>query len=118
EDLYDNEPDVVRWWDGYSILLYAGESVTVTATGHFPYRFTYWAGGSYVDGHFNVPAGQSRSFTVTAGARAFYGFYIISENHQGTGSHSITFSSVSGGSSLRAGGEAVRFRDMVELMQR
>lgn len=84
---------VTRWADGYAILLQQGQSVTATITVDFPANFTRWVGSSFVEGHFGIQPGGSRSFTVTqqSGA-AFHGFYPISGEHRATGNYTITFS--------------------------
>ncbi len=84
---------VTRWVDGYAILLRPGETVTVTLTADFPVNFTRWVGNSYVEGHFAVPAGQTRSFTVTQpeGSAAFHLFNAISGQHQAVGNYTMTF---------------------------
>ncbi len=85
---------VTRWVDGYSILLQPGQTVTVELTADFPVNFVRWVGNSYTEGHFGVPAGEPRTFTVTqpAGSAAFHGFYAISGEDEGTGSYTMTFS--------------------------
>lgn len=85
---------VTRWVDGYAILLQPGETVTVTMSADFPANFTRWVGNSYVEGQFGVPAGETRTFTVTqpAGSAAFHLFNVISGQHQATGNYTMSFS--------------------------
>ncbi|HSW30323.1 MAG TPA: hypothetical protein VLH75_12640 [Longimicrobiales bacterium] len=85
---------VTRWVDGYAILLQPGQTVTVQLTADFPVNFVRWVGNTFTEGHFGVPAGESRTFTVTqpAGSAAFHGFYAISGQDRGTGSYTMTFS--------------------------
>ena len=94
EDEFDNEPAVVRWWDGYSILLQPGETVTVTSIAAFPSHLTHWANGEFVEGLFVSEAGVPATLTVTnAGPdRLFHAFYVISGGHQDQGSYQISFS--------------------------
>lgn len=91
EDEFDQEPEVVRWWDGYYTLLLAGQSGTVSVTADFPFRFTHWIGSEYNEGAFNVPAGETAVITGTVDQTEFHTFYVISDRHQGTGNYTITF---------------------------
>lgn len=85
---------VTRWVDGYAILLQPGETVTATLTVDFPANFTRWVGSSFVEGHFGMLPGESRSFTVTqdSSGPAFHGFFPISGENEATGNYTITFS--------------------------
>lgn len=91
EDEFDQEPDVIRWWDGFNMRLEAGQSGTISATADFPFRLTHWVGGEYREGGFNVPAGETAVITGTVDEDGFHSFYVISDRHQGTGNYTVTF---------------------------
>lgn len=90
-DQNDGEPDVTRRWDGYSILVYPGQTVSVTVTADFPVRLTRWFNG-YQEGVFGIQPGQSGTITHTAPGQGFHGFYVISEHHEGTGAYTLEVS--------------------------
>lgn len=96
EDCLDTAaPDaatVTRRYDGYGVLLQAGETVTVTATADFPWLFSRWTGNTLQQVITSIPAGQSRSFSVTAATNSFHYFYVLNSQSQGGGSYRMTFS--------------------------
>jgi hypothetical protein len=116
EDPYHGEAGVIRYVDDYALLLYAGETATVTVSAGFPIRFTRWTGGAYQEGIFGIPANQPRTMTVTATATAFHSFAVISEHHQGTGDYTVGFS-IQGGAA-GAGGQVTPAGRLEQALRR
>lgn len=85
EDDFDDEPDVVRWWDGLGMRMPAGERRTVSVTADFPYSLTHWTGSVFTQGVLNVPAGDPAAVTGTVAQTAFHNFFILSAGHRDTG---------------------------------
>lgn len=91
EDEFDDEPEVVRWWDGYNMRLLTGQNATVTATADFPFGLTHWVNGEYRGGVHGVPVGETGVLYGTVDEAGFHSFYVISDAHEGTGNYTISF---------------------------
>lgn len=105
EDVNDNDPNVLRRWDGYSILLQPGETVTVRVHVDFQARFTHWIGGQFNQG-VPVQAGQEATLVATNSGTtgAFHGFYVLNEIQDVGGGYFIEFSGTPAGAAERAEG--------------
>lgn len=97
DDYAADAATVTRWYDGYEILLHAGETVTVTLTGDFQDRLSYWkADGTWtwvraVDG---VVPGVPVTMTVTqpTSGAGWHAFYVLALGDKGTGNYTMSFS--------------------------
>ena len=94
DDYAADAATVTRWYDGYVILLHAGETVTVTLTGDFQDRLSYWTSDGWVRAVNGVVPGVPVTMTVTqpASGAGFHYFYVLAHGDKGTGNYTMSFS--------------------------
>jgi len=90
EDEFDNEPSVVRRWDGFALIA-DGSQGTVSVQANIPYRFAHWVGSTLQGVMTNIPANETAFFVGGLAPNEYNQFYPINEEHDATGSYTITF---------------------------
>jgi hypothetical protein len=109
ETEFEDPPGVTWRYDGYSIRLLAGQSVSVTLKADFPFRFSRFFGAEFQEWITDIPAGESRTFTVTGEVTGYHRFYVISEAQDDQAGYTMTFGAITGPAPAAAGpaGEAI-----------
>lgn len=99
-------PSVLRRFDHYALLVFAGETATATLSAGHRWALTLLDDGVFVTGHRNQTAGTSRSISYSPAETSFLVFTHWNEADGVTGSYDISFSVSGGGSSAARRGLA------------